>query len=247
MKDGDGGLCGDEQPVIEAPRPEPLVLVTDEGDSEEAPKFPTPALMSTQDKANIAGGEQPAGQPHRRGSRRHNSVEKGKDEGSAEVSEWTPLGLEGVTYVEDDGYADDESGYSGDDDGDGFGDHNHSGSSLWAEDGSDIVWYEVIDAESGFPYWLHARTGVSQWEPPLWLDQIDPASEHLDVVPINFDAQLMESGQCNPMEASFVVKHFSEKAHLGIVYADKHRCYKLKEEDECYCECFVKSHSHSGL
>ena len=83
-------------------------------------------------------------------------MEKGKDEGSAEVSEWTPLGLEGVTYVEDDGYADDESGYSGDDDGDGFGDHNHSGSSLWAEDGSDIVWYEVIDAESGFPYWLHA-------------------------------------------------------------------------------------------
>ena len=72
-------------------------------------------------------------------------------------------------------------------------------------------------------------------------------AEHLDVVPINFDAQLMESGQCNPMEASFVVKHFSEKAHLGIVYADKHRCYKLKEEDECYCECFVKSHSHSGL
>ena len=100
-----------------------------------------------------------------------------------------------MTYVEDDGYADDESGYSGDDDGDGFGDHNHSGSSLWAEDGSDLVWYEVIDAESGFPYWLHAvryyrvslwysgliscfvqRTGVSQWEPPLWLDQIDPAS-----------------------------------------------------------------------
>ena len=39
-----------------------------------------------------------------------------------------------------------------------------------------IVWYEMIDAQSNHPYWLHASTGVSQWEPPEWLDQLDPES-----------------------------------------------------------------------
>ena len=34
----------------------------------------------------------------------------------------------------------------------------------------------MIDAQSNHPYWLHASTGVSQWEPPEWLDQLDPES-----------------------------------------------------------------------
>jgi hypothetical protein len=120
-----------------------------------------------------------------------NSIAESNEQLIAEATEWKPLGLEGVTYVDgdDDGYADDESGYSGDDDGEMYGDQmggrGRSGdgsSSMWGEDGSDIVWYEVIDAGSGYPYWLHARSGVSQWEPPVWLDQIDPTSGASDVV-----------------------------------------------------------------
>jgi hypothetical protein len=114
-----------------------------------------------------------------------NSIAESNEQLITEAIDWKPLGLdmEGVTYVEgdDDGYADDESGYSGDDDGEMYGDNSHpgrgrGGGSMWAEDGSDIVWYEVIDAATGYPYWLHARSGVSQWEPPVWLDQIDATS-----------------------------------------------------------------------
>ena len=31
----------------------------------------------------------------------------------------------------------------------------------------------MVDPSSGLPYWMHAHTGVSQWEPPKWVDQMD--------------------------------------------------------------------------
>ena len=37
------------------------------------------------------------------------------------------------------------------------------------------VWYEQFD-ENGYPYYYNPRTGESKWEPPEWIENIDPSS-----------------------------------------------------------------------
>jgi hypothetical protein len=37
------------------------------------------------------------------------------------------------------------------------------------------VWFEQLD-ESGYPYYYNQQTGESRWEPPEWVEEIDPSS-----------------------------------------------------------------------
>ncbi|CAM9810650.1 unnamed protein product, partial [Ectocarpus sp. 13 AM-2016] len=36
-------------------------------------------------------------------------------------------------------------------------------------------WHELKD-EDGSVYYFNATSGMSQWEPPMWLDEIDPTT-----------------------------------------------------------------------
>ena len=42
--------------------------------------------------------------------------------------------------------------------------------------GSVDVWYEQHDKETGYTYYYNATTGVSQWEAPEWVEEIDDQS-----------------------------------------------------------------------
>jgi hypothetical protein len=106
---------------------------------------------------------------------------------------------------------------------------------------------EQVTVETDDPIVVVDRNAVDRNDSPVKCLLLDV--EHRDTAPVNFATQLMASGRCDPSESSFSVRHLSEPQDttLGIVYADKHRCYKLQDQKECYCECYVKSHKHSGL
>eukprot|EP00752_Nemacystus_decipiens_P007825 g6990.t1 len=56
--------------------------------------------------------------------------------------------------------------------GDGAGD----GGGVFGEDGEEgECWHELKD-EDGSVYYFNAVTGISQWEPPVWIDEIDPTT-----------------------------------------------------------------------
>jgi hypothetical protein len=107
---------------------------------------------------------------------------------------------------------------------------------------TDVISSAIEELSAGM---LSRATPAPTPERPVKCILLDKEHDHF--VPVNFAAPLMTSGRCDPRESSFKVKHSIEKTVMGIVYADQHRCYKLEDEKTCYCECFVKTHKHSGL
>eukprot|EP00903_Cladosiphon_okamuranus_P014500 g13450.t1 len=56
------------------------------------------------------------------------------------------------------------------------GDQAGDGGGVFGEDGDEgECWHELKD-EDGSVYYFNAASGMSQWEPPLWLDEIDPTT-----------------------------------------------------------------------
>ena len=101
------------------------------------------------------------------------------------------------------------------------------GGEWWADDGGgdDEAIYELRDDETGHLFYFNCATGVSSWEAPEWVDEVDPASgavyyvnsltgETQWDVPFEFIPVVREEVYSTP-QASFIKTMLSPKRSRG--------------------------------